>query len=133
MTELIIIYVLSVLLLITIKVITDTRAKNVEHRVVGHTFSAMMMVIFYSILASSIFNNILGYSNWVAFTAFLSAAFTQWVLFDLLFNYVNGDSLMHVGKTSVLDKFLSRFHPIVRAVIKIVPLGISIGTLIWLL
>jgi len=126
-------FIIIVLLLIIAKTVYDAIAKNIYRRVINHKFSAFMMSIFYAILASHIFNGILLYSNWVVLFAFTLALSLQWILFDIFFNLVNGDSLFHVGNTSTLDKFLKRFEPNMRFVIKLVPLAISIMALYLLI
>jgi len=129
----VLIFLGSVLGLIIGKTIYDYIAKNKFKRVINHNFSAFMMVIFYGILSSYIFNDVLLYSNWVAFVAFILALSIQWILFDILFNIANKDELMHVGKTSKLDKFLSKFKPINRLLIKLIPFAISLIILLILL
>jgi len=129
-----ILYTLGVfIVLLLIKLVNDYIAKNIKHRVIGHKFSAFIDLIVYSITVSYFFNFMLEYNFLIVLLVVIDLSIMRWILFDMAFNLINGDSLMHVGRSSKLDQFLSRFEPVNRFFIKLVPLLLVTGLLIFIL
>ncbi len=114
-------------ILLVIKLINDYYAKNYQHRIISHSFSAIMDTIILLIASAYIFNEQLFYNYFVVIGVLGVALTLRWILFDLFFNLMNGDKIFHVGKSSELDVFLSRFKPFYRPLIKIIPILIYWG------
>lgn len=118
------IYFTFIAVLIAFKVFWDWYAKNKQKRVISHVRSAIIDVVLYSAAAIYFF----GLIHSIAYI--ILSLSLRWIAFDLFFNLANGDRWNHLGKSSKLDIFLSRFkYPIL---IKLIPVAVGATLLLWL-
>jgi len=100
------IYIGVFILLLIFKLWWDYRAKNVKKRIINHELSALIDGTIY--LVSGWF--LLGWSvgGWLILVVGL-----RWLLFDIIFNMLNGWRWDHYGRSSGVDRFLikmGKFH-----------------------
>ena len=110
--------------LLIFKLIWDYRAKNKQKRVINHLQSSIIDGSIY--VASSIL--LFGF-NLTAVAYTLIAIGSRWLLFDIIFNLLNGWKWNHEGESSKTDKFLKKFGKW-DMLIRVIPIIIGILILI---
>ena len=118
----IIAYVAVFILTIGGKLMHDYHAKNVEHRIIDHTKSAIEDTSIFIAAALLIFVGLTEMGLYTAVGAVGLALSFRWILFDILFNIANGDKWDHTGKSSSMDRALAKYGQW----LKLLPLIISI-------
>ena len=126
LTSAILYIALVFVVMLIIKVANDYYAKNYAHRIINHGFSAWMDVIFYAVASSYFINDYAGLSNCIALTMFLMLLSFRWLLFDAIFNVINNNTLMHVGKSAWLDKLMQPLSEISRLFVKLFLISVFI-------
>lgn len=99
----ILIYFCIFLVLLAFKLWWDKRAKD-SGRIINHTLSAAIDGILYTVPAWFLFGWSCG--GWILLLISL-----RWLLFDILFNLINGWKWNNYGTSSKLDKFLHSLGP----------------------
>ena len=117
------IYIAIVNVLLVFKLWHDWHAKNVEKRIINHELSAVIDTFIYLVSAYWLF----GFSaaGWI-----ISALAYRWIVFDVGFNLINKDKWDHYGKSSWLDRQLTKlgkFHLLPKLLL--LALGIILITL----
>jgi hypothetical protein len=100
----------TVLALLVFKLWWDWKAKNIDKRIINHFRSALIDVGVYCFVSFGLFG--LDFWKWV-----LLACSIRWIAFDTIFNLINGDKWDHYGKSSTIDRFmtkLGKFHLVLK-------------------
>jgi hypothetical protein len=96
----VLIYILVFSLALGFKLFWDKRAKD-SGRIINHSLSAAIDVVIYTLTAFICF-------GWDAGGWIVAALGLRWLLFDILFNLINGWAWGNYGTSSDLDKFLTK-------------------------
>ena len=103
------IYILIVNVLLAFKLWWDYRAKK-RGRIINHTRSAIIDTLIY-IVAAWYFLCI-DAGAWI-----LTALGYRWIMFDIIFNRLNGWEWNHYGESSMIDKFMiktGKWHIVIK-------------------
>jgi hypothetical protein len=98
-------FIIIVNLILVFKLFWDTIAKD-SGRIINHSLSAAIDGLLYTLSAWVCF-------GWDAGGWIVLAIGYRWIVFDILFNIINGWKWNHYGTSSKLDKFLlslGNFH-----------------------
>ena len=123
-----IVYVIVFVLIIGTKLLWDYHAKNTEHRIINHTFSAVLDTILFSSVALFLFSYLAHANIWISVGSVGLALSFRWVLFDILFNLENKNKWDHTGQSSKMDRALAKYGQW----LKLIPMAISIAILEFL-
>jgi hypothetical protein len=100
------IYIGIVNVLLAFKLWWDYRAKTKFGRVIDHKKSVVIDGCIYVVSSLFLFN------DWFDAIGFvIIAAGYRWLVFDLLFNWLNGWKWNHEGFSAKLDKFMKKMGP----------------------
>ena len=111
-------YIAIVLILLAIKLKVDKNLNDDPDKKVNHLLSASIDGSVYVIAGALMF-------GWDFWKWTLLALSIRWILFDLLFNYINGWPLFYYGNTSIIDRGMTKLGPF-HFLPKLVLLTISI-------
>ena len=108
LTQGVLIYLAIVNLCLAFKLGWDWYAKNKQHRIINHLWSAFIRVLIFTASANYIFDLFLLLGIIPSFGIALIALGYFWILFDGIFNLINGDKWNHRGISSKLDIILNK-------------------------
>lgn len=107
-------YIIAINVLVGVKVARDYNLKS-KGIIVNHAKSAFFDVVLYAAAG------FLMSGSWLFYLSCLILSLSyRWIVFDIVFNLVNGWKWNHLGNSSNLDLFLKKFkYPLV---VKLIPL-----------
>lgn len=120
----IIIFFSIFLVALIFKLFWDYRVKNKEKRVINHLKSSIIDGLIYVASALILF----GFTCTGAGFVFIAIGL-RWVLFDIIFNLLNGWKWNHEGESAKTDKLLKKFRKF-DILIRVSPIVIGILILI---
>ena len=125
----IIIYIAIFIILLLFKGWWDHRAKK-KGRIINHGRSAIIDGALYVVAAYFLFCAPVWCGVWFMVGIVWTSFAFRWLLYDLLYNKINGEKWNHYGGSALLDKFMiwtGSYHLIVKLII----LGIGINLIVW--
>jgi hypothetical protein len=114
------IYIAMVIVLLSFKLVYDFRAKNTDKRIINHLRSALIDGFMYIGASFILLLWGEGFTHKVVIGFIILSVGFRWLFFDILFNLLNKDKWNHYGKSSKLDRFLTKlgkFHLIPKLLI----------------
>ena len=111
------------LALLAFKLWWDYRAKNKHKRVINHTKSALIDVLIYTTSSAILF-------GWEFWKWVLLACALRWILFDAVFNLLNGWKWNFCGNSSKIDYTIDKLDGVDDEVCK---LGILLKSLLLII
>ena len=118
--EKIIYFIIAVNLLLAFKLAWDWYAKNKKKRIINHFRSALIDGMLYLFFI---------YIFKLPWGVFFVAIFYRWILFDLIFNILNGDKWNHYGESSYLDRLMKKtgnWHIVIKITALIISLWLTL-------